>query len=226
MILSHQQDAGPGTVGEGLAAVAEVRIVDHVAGEPLPDLAGDGVDGLVVLGAAADVDEGHAWMDDEVLLLQEALARDTPVLGICAGAQLLALAAGGEVHRMDAPERGWHPVDVLERADPLLGPLPDPLIAAQWHAYTCVPPAGPATVLATNAAGVQAFKVGDHAYGVQFHPEVRRDDLLDWARRPDVPPELRERVQNETGRRAPQWEAAGRELGERFAYLASRQKSL
>ena len=148
---------------------------------PAPDLAG--LTGLVVLGGAVDVDQADAlpWMRTELALLDRALDLGIPVLGLCLGSQMLAHALGGEVRRLTVAEIGWHPITATPAAgrDPLLTRLGDPeLTVFQWHHCAFDPPPG-ATVLAANAVGCQAFRLGS-AWGLQFHPEVTAEILEHW----------------------------------------------
>ena len=94
------------------------------------------------------------------------------MLGICLGAQLLAVAAGAEVRRSPSPEIGWFDVARTGRAPrPAAGRVPPRFLAYEWHSYTFALPAG-ATELARSAICSQAYRLGDHAWCVQFHPEV------------------------------------------------------
>jgi GMP synthase-like glutamine amidotransferase len=89
----------------------------------------DSYDALLVFGGAmhADQDARHPWLHEESMWLQQVLDRDTPVLGVCLGVQLLARAAGASVYRIpDGPEIGWHEVALTEagKEDPVVGALP------------------------------------------------------------------------------------------------------
>lgn len=158
----------------------EIDDVD-VQVDPLPgSLAG--YDAVVVCGGAANTHESdeHPWIATEVELLREALAEEVPVMGLCLGAQLLTVASGGTVFRSQS-ELGWFEVETTPSAadDPVLGGVPQRFMAMQWHDYACEPGAGTAT-LARNDVCDQAFRIGEAAWGTQFHIEVTRRLLLDW----------------------------------------------
>ena len=151
-------------------------------GEPAPGpLAA--FDALAVFGGGMNVtDEARLpWLVGEVELLRDALARELPVIGVCLGAQLLASAAGAEVHRGARPEIGWLEVwrEPASDGDPVIGGLPERFLAYQWHSYTFELPAG-AVVLARSEVCVQAFSLGGTAWAVQFHPEVTPDIVEGW----------------------------------------------
>jgi GMP synthase-like glutamine amidotransferase len=152
------------------------------AGEPLPGALTD-FDGIAVFGGGMNVTDQDRlpWLTGEIELLRDALASAVPVIGICLGAQLLVAAAGGEVHRVDAPEIGWFEVERLPAGDddPVVAALPARFIAFQWHSYACRLPAG-AVELARSPVCPQAFALGERAWGVQFHPEVTPDILAEW----------------------------------------------
>jgi GMP synthase-like glutamine amidotransferase len=142
-----------------------------------------GYDAVFVFGGAMHVDheDRHPWLRDEKTLLDDLLERDVPMLGVCLGAQLIAEAAGAVVGRASRPEIGWHEVEVVAegRSDPLLGPLAPRFEAFQWHSYEFPLPPG-ATPLARSATCLQAYRVGDSTWGIQFHAEVSGADAEAW----------------------------------------------
>ena len=125
-------------------------------------------------GAAYD-DKRFPTRLDELRLLGEAVDADIPVLGVCLGAQLLAAAAGGAAVPGDAgTEIGWAPVQVLPAAsdDPLFGGLPDQLDVLHWHGDTVVLPPGAELLASSDRYPNQAFRLGQSAWGIQFHVEI------------------------------------------------------
>ena len=102
------------------------------------------------------------------------------MLGVCLGSQLIARAAGARVFQAAEPEVGWLPVEVTDEgaADPVAAALPARFDAFQWHHYTHDLPDG-AVELARSPVCTQAFRLG-RAWGVQFHPEVRAEQVESW----------------------------------------------
>jgi GMP synthase-like glutamine amidotransferase len=95
-----------------------------------------------------------------------------PILGICFGGQSLAVALGGGVRRAARPEVGWGSVGTREPSLIDDGPW------LEWHRDEILPPSG-AELLAHNASGVQAWRLGPHV-GLQFHPEVDETIVGGW----------------------------------------------
>jgi GMP synthase (glutamine-hydrolysing) len=206
----------------------EIVTVSPHAGE-LPD-SPQGFAAILSGGGTVDTYQTaeHPWLVHEVELLRESIARGVPTMGLCLGAQLLTEAAGGTVYRCDPAEVGWFEVDARPAAadDPVMGALPPRFMAMQWHLYACELP-GAALELARNAACVQALRIGDAAWGTQFHIETTRDILVSWADM--APDELalfgydRARYDAELDRYGPAHEAIGRDMAGRFAEVALRE---
>jgi GMP synthase (glutamine-hydrolysing) len=158
-------------------------------GDVLPP-ALDGFDGMVVLGgpqSALDSPETSPELVGVRELLTQALAADFPTLAICLGAQLLAQVGGGHVREgVDGPEVGATLVAKRDAADsdPVFGPLPlSPDVIQFHHDEIAELPTG-ATLLASNPFYAnQAFRVGRHVYGLQFHVETTPEMVHEWAAR-------------------------------------------
>ena len=165
----------------GLLALwaAQRRLALHVVrpdrGEALP------VDAraAVVLGSDDSVNDGSlAYNAPLIAWAAEVLRRDTPMLGICFGAQLMARALGAQVVRLAAPEIGW--AAVSEEVD---GVAAGPWM--QWHEDGIVVDGAPVRVVASNDRGVQALRAAPGQLGVQFHPEVTPAIVAAWCRSDD-----------------------------------------
>jgi len=178
LAIVHEADAGAGVFGEVIAAGDhELDEWNPIDGEDAPVL--DAYDAAFTFGGAMNITDDLPSLNLERRVLEELLGRDTPLLAVCLGAELLAEAAGGSVHRID-PEIGWLDVDLTEAAgaDPVIGALPSSFDAFQWHSYGFDPPPG-ATELARSPACCQAFRVGN-AWAIQFHAEVALADAEHW----------------------------------------------
>ena len=157
------------------------------AGDPLPaDLTGH--DGLLVLGgpqSSLDPDDVSPELVGVRHLLAQAVAADVPTLAICLGAQLLAQVGGGSTRvGVDGPEVGAALVAKRDAADsdPLFRPLPMTPDVIQFHHDEIAELPRGATLLASNPAYAhQAFRVGEHVYGLQFHIETTPEIVAEWA---------------------------------------------
>lgn len=183
LAIVHQRDAGPGVFAEAIADVGGQLDEWTLAERPEPPADPLGYDAVLILGGAMNVDERerHGWIAAEEALLRELLAREVPLLGLCLGGQLLAAAAGAQPHRASHPEIGWHRVDVTAEGtdDPLLGPLAPSFEAFHWHSYEFPLPPG-AVSLARSEVCLQACRLGERAWALQFHPEVSAADARHW----------------------------------------------
>ncbi len=193
-------------------------------GKPLPRPL-DAYGAVLVFGGAmhADQDQHHPWLREENLFLERLLDLQRPALGICLGAQLLAKAAHAPVHPASESEIGWSRVELTEAAedDPLLGRLPQRFEAFQWHHYTYDVPAG-AVELARSSVCTQAFRLGENAWGVQFHPEVTLAQIEGWLEEDEATPVDSAALLAETRERIVEWNALGRELCDAFVDVAER----
>jgi GMP synthase-like glutamine amidotransferase len=230
LAISHERDAGPGVFADAIRATgARLDVWHRAETDDLPG-ARDAYGAVITFGGAMHVDqaEAHPWISDEIAFLAELLASGMPVLGVCLGAQLLARAAGGEVRRAREPEIGWRDVRLTAAgaADPLLAGLTPGFEAYEWHSYECLPPEN-ATVLATSDACVQAFRIGESAWGIQFHAEVTAADALGWIRdyATTDPDAVRlgvdeDALRSQTRERIAGWNELGRSLCSRFLAAA------
>ncbi len=181
-VLVVQNDtADPiGPLGEWLAAEGLALEVRETAPASI-----DGYAGLIVLGGAASANDHE--LAPVRALVAEAVAAQLPTLGICLGAQLLAVAAGGRV-AANPQGRDFGPSLIAKRAaaatDPLFGPLPITPDVIQSHvdAVTQLPP-GAVLLAASPTCDVEAFRVGRLAWGLQFHIETTPAVVRAWAAR-------------------------------------------
>jgi GMP synthase (glutamine-hydrolysing) len=201
----------------------DVRMVRPYLGDPVPESVRDG---LIVLGGemSAYDDEVAPWLPAVRDLLRTVVREEVPTLGICLGAQLLAIAAGGDVLVAAPGGRESGVIDVRWRAeavaDPLVSGLPDPTAGPSMHADAIVRLPDDAVWLgASSAYPHQAFRLGTAAWGVQFHPEVSLRTFRGWA--VDLPEVDTEAVTAEFLDRDADTVACGRALAERFGTIVN-----
>lgn len=187
----------------------------------------DGYDGLIVLGGNMNPDEliHHQHLYFEIELIQQALARKIPVLGICLGSQLLNLALGGECYCLDQPEFGW--TDVKKKTtNPMFSNFAKSTKVFQWHQYASRLPKG-VDVALENDACVQAFCFQDIFIGLQFHLEIDRPLIYRWLEHPDYLTHLKahmeheeiEQIRQETKILLDESEKIGKAFFEKFSLL-------
>jgi GMP synthase (glutamine-hydrolysing) len=183
LAIVHQRDAGPGVFAEAIDDAGGELDEWTLPERPQPPADPLGYDAVFVLGGAMNVDEGErrGWIAEEVALVRELLEHEVLLLGLCLGGQILAKAAGAQPRRASRPEIGWHQVEVTPEGenDPLLGPLAPRFQAFQWHSYEFPLPPN-AVPLARSEVCLQACRLGERAWAIQFHPEVSRADALHW----------------------------------------------
>lgn len=232
LVVEHEADAGLGLLGERFAEIGvETVVVGPDAGLPVPESL-DGYDGLVVLGGAMGPtdDEVAPWLPATRQLLATAVDQSVPALGICLGAQLLATATGGHVRRIpEAPEVGLLTVQLNEAAatDPLLGGFEHAeLPVVQWHWLEADRlPEGAELLASSPACRNQAFRLGSHAWGLQFHPEALGDTAQAWTSVEDLTADGLDPATVVRGVREaePQLRDAWRTLADRFTRIAESQ---
>jgi GMP synthase (glutamine-hydrolysing) len=178
---------------------------------------------VLLFGGAmhADQEGYHPWLREEHLFIERLLDLHTPLLGVCLGGQLVAKTAHAEVFPAAEPEIGWVEVELTDDAgdDPLFAGLPERFEAFQWHYYAFEVPAG-ACELARSRVCSQAFRLGDAAWGVQFHPEVTLDVVAGWADEADEP--VPDSLLPDTEQRIDSWIELGRSLCDSFVDVAER----
>ncbi len=176
LILQHAACEHAGNIAAALRRANRGSVTLEVyAGQSIPDDMASYA-GLVVMGGPMSVYEQaeYSFIIDELRLIQQALAQNKPILGVCLGSQLLAAALGAAVFPGPRKEIGWHHISRLPAAkdDALCEALPDSFMAMHWHGDIFDLPVGAVPLLRSDLTAIQAFRYGNNAYGLLCHLEL------------------------------------------------------
>jgi GMP synthase-like glutamine amidotransferase len=204
LVFQHDPYDGPGYLGEALLRRgASLTIIRLDAGEALPDTAP--FDMVLVMGGAMNVyqHDRYPWLVEETQAIRHAVEAGKAVLGVCLGGQLLAKALNAQVHLGSATEIGLLPITLTEagKADPLFEGLSS-VEAIEWHDDTFDIPDGAIALARSMSCANQAFRFGQRAYGLQFHPEVSPAMLAEWIKEAEDSPTDRSAFQRAVDFRA------------------------
>ena len=117
--------------------------------------------------------------------IAEAIEHETPVLGVCLGAQLIARALGAEVRPAAGPEIGFAPVEISDPTDPLVGSLAPSTDVLHWHGDVFDLPDGAVPLASSERTEHQAFRFGS-AWGLLFHAEADQALVESWLAVPEM----------------------------------------
>ncbi len=180
LIVLHQENSNPGHVGQWFVRNGyHLDIRKPRFGEPLPATMADHC-GVVIFGGPMSANDKDDFVRTEIEWLKVPLKEKAPFLGICLGAQMLAVHLGAKVG-FDPEQRaeiGYYPLTPTEAGSGM--GFPDHVY--QWHREGLELPGG-ATLLATSDGAYpnQAFSYGGSAFGVQFHPEITFAQVHRWS---------------------------------------------
>ena len=191
--LQHIAIEDPGTFKDFLLADGhELTTIQLDEGENIPSNL-DEFDAMLCMGGPMDtfMEDEFNWLVGEKKAIGEyVLNLKKPFLGFCLGCQLLGEVLGGKVVQSNPPEIGVLDINVSDQAitDPVFNFLPNKIKALQWHSYEVQ---GLESNQNVNIIGsspttkYQIFGYNNHAYGIQFHLEIRKSTVDDWAAVPE-----------------------------------------
>ena len=179
LAVIHSHEAGPELFAEVLAEDGHELVEWDIRTQGAPPL---DVDAVMVFGGDQNVGEEvqHPWLHEEYDALRRWVDGGTPLLGVCLATQTLAHAFGATVGPARETLAGFYETTLTDAGvvDPVVGVLPRNFEAFNANAYTFDAPEG-ATPLAEGPV-LQAFRLGERTWALQFHPEIRRDHVLTW----------------------------------------------
>lgn len=192
LVLQHIPENPAGRVGDILNEHNIPYDDIHVGTDHLPDPTQ--YQAIIVLGGSQHLYDKnrYPYTVHEEIYLHHAIRQEIPYLGMCLGGQLLANAFHAPVKRLPKTYIGFLQIHLNEEGqkDPLYQGLPGYQQAFQWHEDCFELPIG-ATPLAHHADGSnQAFRYGQHAYGLQYHVEITEDMLNSWLHDPTLKDEF------------------------------------
>lgn len=220
LILQHIVGNPAGRVGVMLDEYEISYHLIHVGRDHLPDPTR--YHAIVVLGGSQHVydKQRYPYTVHEEAYLHQAIEQGVPYLGICLGGQLLAHAFHAQVKQLPKAYIGFLQIHFTEsgKADPLYRDLPGHQQAFQWHEDCFMLPTGAVSLAHQTNGFNQAFRYGQHAYGLQYHVELTEHMLDTWLHDPSLKKEFIETYGSETYRKVEQ-EAV--ELFPRYAQHSS-----
>ena len=191
--LQHIAIEDPGTFKDFLLADGhELTTIQLDEGENIPSNL-DEFDAMLCMGGPMDtfMEDEFNWLVGEKKAIGEYILNlKKPFLGFCLGCQLLGEVLGGKVVQSNPPEIGVLDIDVSDQAitDPVFNFLPNKIKALQWHSYEVQGLESNPNINIIGSSPTtkyQIFGYNNHAYGIQFHLEIRKSTVDDWAAVPE-----------------------------------------
>jgi len=181
LILQHGAHVDAGSILNWCAKRnAEISFIKLYEPNPHFDFT-EQVDLMVVLGGIMSVNDEQelSWLKPEKRFIRQMIESNTPVLGICLGAQLIATALGATVNANPSVEIGWHRVHKVSSIQDVFQ-FPESLQGFHWHNETFQLPPNAIRLAESDACKNQGFQIGDRIIGLQFHPEVTLETIDLW----------------------------------------------
>jgi GMP synthase-like glutamine amidotransferase len=145
-------------------------------------------DGMLCMGGPMDtwMEKDYPWLVEEKKKIKKFVVDlEKPFLGFCLGCQLLGEVVGGQVVKSSPPEIGILDINLLENknSDKLFSQFPNSVKALQWHSYEVAGLEDNINITLLGSSPLtkyQIFKYKNHAYGIQFHIEIKDNTVSDW----------------------------------------------
>ena len=206
IILQHIEVEDPGYIKDLMILEnCKLTTIELDKGEKIPkDL--NKFDAMFCMGGPMDtwMEEKYPWLIEEKKKIKEfVLELEKPFLGFCLGCQLLGEVVGGKVVKSISPEIGMLDIDLLNNAkdDVIFSSFPKTLKALQWHSYEVQNLENNENIqilASSKKTKIQIFKYKNHAYGIQFHIEIKDNTVDRWG----CVPEYKSALENALGKGA------------------------
>ena len=206
IVLQHIKIEDPGYIKDLMLADGwNLTTIELDEGDKIPKNLNE-FDAMLCMGGPMDtwMEKEFPWLIEEKLRIKEfVLDMEKPFLGFCLGCQLLGEAVGGQVVKSKIPEIGILDINFSKdkNQDKLFSSFPDKIKALQWHSYEVknIEKNKDVTLLASSpTTKYQIFKYKKHAYGIQFHIEVKKNTVTDWG----CVPEYKSALEKQLGKGA------------------------
>ena len=188
IVLQHINIEDPGYIKDlMLSDDFNLTTIELDQGEKIPkDLSK--FDGMFCMGGPMDtwMEEKYPWLIEEKKKIREFVIHlKKPFLGFCLGCQLLGEITGGKVIKSKSSEIGMLDINFSDNKnkDIIFSTFPNKIKALQWHSYEVIDLENnkDITLLASSpTTKYQIFKYKNHAYGIQFHIEIKDNTVSDW----------------------------------------------
>ena len=206
IVLQHINIEDPGYIKDlMLKDGVEITTIELDEGQKIPsDLSS--FDAMFCMGGPMDtwMEKDFPWLIDERKAIKEFVVyHEKPYLGFCLGCQLLGEVTGGKVVKSKNPEIGMLNINFSEnkKKDLLFSDFPENITSLQWHSYEVqgLEKNDDITLIASSPeTKYQIFRYKNHAYGIQFHIEVKKTTVAEWG----CVPEYKSALENQLGKGA------------------------
>ena len=188
IVLQHIKIEDPGYIKDLMIAEgAKLTTIELDEGEKIPkDLST--FDAMFCMGGPMDtwMEKDYPWLVEEKKKIKEFVVDlKKPYLGFCLGCKLLGEVIGGKVAKTNNPEIGMLNINFYEnkKNDLLFSKFPEKITSLQWHTYEVQGLENNENVTLLDSSPetkYQIFKYQSHAYGIQFHIEVKDTTVSEW----------------------------------------------
>ena len=188
IVLQHINIEDPGYIKDLMIKDGvNLTTIELDEGEKIPnDL--NKFDAMFCMGGPMDtyMEDQYPWLIDEKKKIKEfVVTLKKPYLGFCLGCQLLGEAVGGNVVKSNPSEIGIMDVNFAaeKNNDGLFSTFPNKIKSLQWHSYEVdnLQSNKDVVILASSpVTKYQIFKYQNHAYGIQFHIEIKDTTVNEW----------------------------------------------